>query len=131
MDLFSKLKKMKVMLIDDDEWIRDSMTMFFEGEGCQISAFESAEEGMEALQEHAFDIIIADYRLPGMDGLEFFRHVQKSYPDTVKILITAYGSKELTDEAQGIGIGAFIDKPFTSEVIERSLYKSIEDFGQG
>ena len=125
MDLFSRLKDMKILLIDDDEWIRDSLTLFFEDEGCRLVAFETAEEGMDALKKKSYDIIIADYKLPGMDGLEFFRHLQKSHPDVKKILITAYGSKGVVSEAFKLGVHDFIDKPFTSETIENSLSRLI------
>ena len=126
MDLFKKLKEMKILLIDDDEWIRDSLTLFFENEGCRLVALETAEEGIDALKNKSYDIIIADYRLPGIDGLEFFRHLQKSHPNVIKILITAYGSKGVVSEASKLGIHDFIDKPFTSETIENSLSRLIE-----
>ncbi len=126
MDLFSKLKKMKILVIDDDEWIRDSLGLFFEGEGCRLLALETAEEGIEAMKKQAFDIVISDYRLPGMDGLAFFRHVQKIHPSVMKILITAYGSEEVMSEASKLGVHDFIDKPFTSETIETSLSRLIE-----
>jgi len=126
MDLFSKLKEMKILLIDDDEWIRDSLTLFFEGEGCRLVAFETAEEGLDAIKKKSYDIVIADYKLPGMDGLEFFSLLQKSHPNVIKILITAYGSKEVVSEAFKVGIHDFIDKPFTSESIETSLSRLIQ-----
>ena len=44
-------------------------------EGCRLVAFETAEEGIDTLEESSYDIVIADYKLPGMDGLEFFRHL--------------------------------------------------------
>ncbi len=121
MDLFNKLKKMQMLLIDDDEWIRDSLSLFFEGEGCHLLALETAEEGMEALKRHDYDIIIADYKLPGMDGLEFLRQIQESHADVMKILITAYGSEEVVSEAKRLGARDFIQKPFTSEAVEESL----------
>jgi len=46
-DLFSKLKKMRMLLIDDDEWIKDSLSLYFEAEGCHLLALETAEEGNE------------------------------------------------------------------------------------
>jgi len=104
MDLFSKLKEMNVLLIDDDEWIRGSMSLFFEGEECHLVALETAEEGMEAIKRQAYDIIIADYRLPGMDGLEFLSCVKESNPEAMKILITAYRSDEVVGEAIKMGI---------------------------
>ena len=126
MELFSKLKEMKILLIDDDEWIRDSMSLFFEGEGCHLLALETAEEGLEALKRKIYDIIIVDYRLPGMDGLKFLKLIQGFNPNAKKILITAYGSEEVFSEAKRMGILAFIEKPFTSEDIQSSLSKLIE-----
>jgi len=125
MDLFKKLKEMKILLIDDDEWIRDSMSLFFESEGCHLLALETAEKGMEEVREKHFDIIIVDYRLPGMDGLAFLKRIQKSHPDTLKILITAYGSERVVSEAESVGVHDFIEKPFTSENIEKSLARLI------
>ena len=121
MDLFTKLKSMKILLIDDDEWIRDSLRLFFESEGCQIVALETAEEGLKALQCESYDIIITDYRLPGMDGLTFLEQIQASHTNAVKILITAYKSKEVVNQAKNIGVQGLISKPFTSETIETSL----------
>ena len=125
MDLFSKLKKMRILLIDDDEWIRDSLSLYFEGEGCHLLALETAEEGIEALKGQNYDIIMVDYRLPGMDGLEFLKRIQGPYPHTMKVLITAYKSKEVVSKAMKIGIDDFIEKPFTTRNIEEALYRLI------
>jgi DNA-binding NtrC family response regulator len=124
-DLFKKLKKKKILLIDDDEWIRSSMRLFFETEGCKLLTFETAEEAIEALKQQRYDIIITDYRLPGMDGLQFLNHSQQLCPDALKILITAYRSPDIVSEAQKAGIHDFIEKPFTSKTIEYSLSRLI------
>jgi DNA-binding NtrC family response regulator len=121
MDLFAKLKTMKILLVDDDEWIRDSLRIFFEAEGCHIVALETAEEAMEELNSRDYDIIITDYRLPGMDGVEFFKQIKNSHPDSIKILITAYKSDVVVSEAKNAGVLHLIAKPFTSETIEASL----------
>lgn len=125
-DLFGKLKEMKVLLIDDDEWIRDSLSLFFESEGCHLVAVETAEEGMEELKRRGYDVIIVDYRLPGMNGLEFLERIKASHPEALKILITAYGSKDVYLKASRIGVQGFIDKPFTIRTIEDSLSCLIE-----
>jgi DNA-binding NtrC family response regulator len=121
MDLFTRLKSMKILLIDDDEWIRDSLRLFFESEGCHLVAFETAEEAIEALHRQDYDIIITDYKLPGMNGVAFFKQIQNSHPDTIKILITAYKSEVVVNEAKKAGVQHLIAKPFTSETIEASL----------
>jgi len=125
MDLFSKLKYKKMLLVDDDEWIRDSLTVYFGTEGCHILAVETAEEGLELLKQQDYDIILLDYKLPGIDGLTFSKKIQEIRPDAIKILITAYKNKEIVSEAVSAGIQDFIDKPFTIKTIEDSMSRLI------
>lgn len=125
MDLFKKLRGKKILLIDDDEWIRDSLSLFFESEGCELLALETAEEGVEILSKQPYDIIIADYKLPGMNGLEFFEHIKTQGAPVVKILITAFGSEEVMSEAHTIGIVEIIEKPLTTRTIVDTLSKLI------
>jgi len=126
MDLFSKLRKMNILLVDDDELIRHSMTLFFEFEGCRLHTVATAEEGLKELEKKTYDIIIADYRLPGIDGLELLERSREINPYAMKILLTAYGSKEIVSEAHRLGAQDFIPKPFTMEAIEDSLARLIE-----
>ena len=125
MDIFDRIKNMKILLVDDDEWIRDSLRLFFEAEGCNLLAFETAEEGMEAVKQQVYDIVISDYKLPGMDGLEFLRRVKEKQPNAFEILITAYANCEIVKEADEIGIKDIIPKPFTSEDVETSLSRIV------
>lgn len=126
MNLFSKLKNKKILLVDDDEWIRDSLTLYFDTEGCQMIAVETAEEGMELLKQQDYDIILLDYKLPGIDGLTFSRKIQEIRPDAIKILITAYKNKKIVSEAVNVGIQDLIDKPFTIKTIEDSILQLIQ-----
>ena len=127
MDLFDKLKDMKILLIDDDEWIRDSLSLFFEFEPCVFQALETSEQGLKELETKDYDIIILDYRLPGMNGLEFLKRIQGTHPQVIKILITAYGSKEIFSQAIELGVHDFIDKPFSTKAIEDSLWRLTEE----
>ena len=130
MNLYKKLRNMKMLLIDDDEWIRDSLSIFFESEGCHLKALETAEEGLKALEKQPYDIIIVDYRLPGMDGLDFLRQIKNSYSNAIKIMVTAYGNKELISEAKQIGVQGFLEKPISTKSIETSLSRLIEEHDQ-
>jgi DNA-binding NtrC family response regulator len=126
MDLFSKIREMKIFLIDDDEWIRDSLRIFFETEGCRVLALETAEEGLSAIRDQAFDIIIVDYKLPGLNGIEFLKRINKTQPEAIKILITAYRNKNVVSEARKLKIQGLIEKPFTSDTIMASLAYAIK-----
>ena len=126
MGLFDELRNMSVLLIDDDEWIRDSLSMLFESEGCRLTALETAEDGMEAIKKQTFDILVADYRLPGMDGLTFLRHVRSTQPQIMTALITAYKNGALVSEAEKLGVKIFIEKPFTTQTLETSLTRLLQ-----
>ncbi len=121
MNIFERLINLKILLVDDDEWIRDSLSLFFEAEGCNLLTFETAEEGMEARQTAIYDIVISDYKLPGMDGLEFLKRVKEKQPNVFEILITAFTNREILKEAKMMGVKDIIPKPFTSEDVETSL----------
>ena len=126
MDPFHKLIKLKTLLVDDDELIRDAFSLAFMNKGCFLKATETAEEGLRALEEESFDIIISDLKLPGIDGLEFFRHAKVSQPHTVKVLITAYGDENVVSRAFGIGVHKFIEKPFSIKKFITSLAMLVE-----
>jgi DNA-binding NtrC family response regulator len=121
MNLFEEIKDKKILLIDDDESIRDSLSMFFQGEGIRIDTLETAEEGIKALEKQYYDIIITDYKLPGMDGLSFLKHIHELCPDSFKIFLTTYGSKEEFTAATQLGVDEYIVKPFTTKLIKDAL----------
>lgn len=129
MDLFQMIKSKKILLIEDDESIRDSMKMFLIGEGIRIDTEETAEEGIQALEKQHYDIIIIDYRLPGMDGLMFLKLARDLCPDSFKILMTAFGSKKLFEDAAALGVDEYIEKPFTAKLIRNALARYKEKAG--
>lgn len=118
MAMHDTLADMKILTIDDDQWIRNSLTYYFKKKALSFVALESAEEALELLTGEAFDIVICDYKLPGMDGLAFFRQLKNRYPHVQTVLITAYGTDEVVAEATALGITEFIQKPFTTKTIE-------------
>ncbi len=126
MDLFSKLRNMKILIIDDDEWIRDSLRIFFEAEGCHVVVLETAEEGLAELKYQAYDLIIVDYKLPGLDGIEFLKRTYDEQSDAMKVLITAYRTDSVISEARKLKIQGFIQKPFTSDSLMASLAHLME-----
>lgn len=126
MDLYLKLRTMRIMLVEDDPWIRDALCLAFRNEGCHLVAFDNATEAVEAVKRDPFDIIISDYWLPDMDGLSFLKLAGNHQPEVVKIIITAYPTSQVNYEVGMMGIHDFIQKPFTIETIERSLAKFVK-----
>jgi len=129
MDFSTEPGKINILLIDDDQWIRDSMAMYFEEGEYRLVVCETAEEGLDALRNEEYRVVIADYLLPGMDGLEFFKRVRESHPGLLRILITAYGNQKILDEAKAMGVEAVIEKPFTVETVKQFLYRLLQERG--
>ena len=127
MNLSDKLNKVNILLIDNDELIRDSLSLFIQCEGGHFLAVDSAEKGLEALKQKKYDVIISDFTLPAIDALSFFRLVEKNYPDASKVLITSIFTSYIVSEAIMIGIRNFIQKPFTSKTIEKSLHQLLNN----
>ena len=126
MNPFNELKRVKTLLVDDDEFIRDSLKIAFTTKGCSMRVAESAEEGLQAIKEEQFDIIISDFRLPGMNGLDFLKLATVTQPQAVNILITAYRDEYCFSEAIRIGVTELIEKPFSVKALVTMLALSLK-----
>jgi len=121
MDPFSKIKKMKTLLIDDDELIRDSLSMAFSTKGCFLMAVGSAEEGLCAVQENEFDIIISDFSLPGMNGIDFFKQAVIDQTDSMNVLITGNVRSKNLIKKNKAKVHDFVQKPFSVTQLAHSI----------
>lgn len=121
MNLWVRLEGSKILLVDDDERIRDSLRLFFEDQGCSLMAVGSSERALEELARHSFDIIILDYKLPGMNGMELLERIRETHPAAAKIFTSAYSSEGLFAQAKEAGAVGFVKKPLTAEKIEECL----------
>lgn len=112
MDSFQKLKNKKTLLVDDDGLIRESLSMAFLSRGCELKAVESAEKGIEVLKHERFDIIISDFKLAGMNGMEFFEVSGLSQAGSVNVLISGNVQEDELIDMERLGIHEFVEKPF-------------------
>lgn len=120
------LKYLKTLLIDDNEFIRNSMEIAFRQKGYPLRTAATAEEGLEKIAVENFDIVISDYRLPGINGLTFLRHAGGSRPDMIKILISAGGDHATVAAAYAIGVHDYLQKPFTLNTLWATLTMHVE-----
>lgn len=115
------LRTMRILLVDDDDWIRDAIKTYLTCEGCNVTALSTAEDGMTAFNACPFDLVISDYRLPAMDGLTFLGVLIQSHRTSLTVLITGYGNDDLIRDATRLGVKLVIEKPFDLEELERRL----------
>ncbi len=131
MNPFNELRQVKTLLVDDDEFIRNSLELAFKTKGCPLQVAQSAEEGLQAIKAQHFDIIISDLRLPGMNGLDFLKLTSVTHPDAIRFLITAYRDDHMLSKAIRSGIDQFIDKPFAVNVLINLLAVALKRQAKG
>ena len=103
-------ERKKILLIDDDKWIRLFFKSFSNEEDCCLITLETAEQGLKKLEEQEFDIIAVDQDLLGMSGLEFLVRIQESHPHAIRILIIEPQDRDLVSFAKNSGIQGFMEK---------------------
>ncbi|MBU1070086.1 sigma-54 dependent transcriptional regulator [Myxococcota bacterium] len=116
----------RLLLVDDEAAILDSLRRLLERDGYVVSTARSAEEALGILQRETFDLLVTDLRLPHLSGLELLRLVRRMSPDTEVILMTAYGQIEDAVEAMKEGAYDFLPKPVKKAALTKTLDKAME-----
>jgi len=104
--------KMSVMIVDDEAIVRESLFHWFKKYGHVVETAASGFEALEKLGEYPFQLLFVDIKMPGMDGIELLEKVKTEYPDTLVIIITAFGSIDSAVKAMRIGATDYLLKPF-------------------
>jgi len=110
-----------VYIVDDDEAVRDSLSLLLQSKGYWVKSFGSAPEFLGAVASLAAGCLIVDIRMPEMDGLTLQQRLVERGLDFALIVITGHGDVPLAVRAMKAGAVDFIEKPFTSEAILNSL----------
>ncbi len=104
-----------ILLVEDNDTMRAGMLQILKKAGHEIAGAASGKEGLGLLKDSPFDMVITDYKMSGMDGLEVLKAIKKMKPEIEVIVITAFGSIEVAVEAMKAGAWDFVTKPFSKE----------------
>jgi len=107
----------RVMFVDDEEGVRTSWNRYLVGKGFDVTTAEDGETAVSYLREEPVDVVVADLRMPGLDGLELLEWVHESRPDTRFILLTGYGSDAIERKARELGAYEYLNKPISPETL--------------
>ena len=116
----------RVLIIDDEEGIRTSLSLFLEDEGYAVRGAADAEWALTAVGSEAFDIIVCDVRMPGRDGLDLLPDLIRAQPDATVLMMSAYGELEQSLEAVRLGAYDYLAKPFQPDELLLTIRKAEE-----
>ncbi|MFQ6045144.1 MAG: sigma-54-dependent transcriptional regulator [Gemmatimonadales bacterium] len=117
---------MKVLIVDDDPGLRQSLGLLLKAEGYEIQAEGVPETALERALSNPFDLVLCDVRMPGMNGLEFLRRYREGGGGALVIMMSAYGGEEAAIEAMKEGAYDYLPKPFRSDEVLLTLRKAEE-----
>ena len=118
--------KGRILVVEDERSMREVLKILLEEEGYDVSAASDGLEGMEAVRANIFDLVITDIKMPGADGFEVLKLVKEVYPETIVIMVTAFGTTESAIEAMKKGAYDYINKPFKIDEIRLVVKKAFE-----
>lgn len=120
----------EILVVDDESLIRDLISMSLSRLGHRIRAAKSAQEGLDAYEQARPDLVLSDFKMPGMTGLEMAEKMLASDPTACIILMTAFGTIETAVKAMKIGVQDFIekdaDKGFRVEMLEHTVSQVLQ-----
>ncbi len=118
----------RILIVDDEENTRIGLTKLLTNEGFEVESAANGNEALDRLGQKKVNLVISDINMPGMNGLAFLRELNRKFPSTSVIMITAYGGVESYLEAMNLGAYEYLHKPVRLDEL-RSVMKKI--FGGG
>ncbi len=123
------MKSNRIMVIDDEKIVGDMAKLSLEQEGYVVETFLNAEPALKRLQEEKFDVVVTDYKMKGIDGMEVLRTVKDLYPTTQVIMITAFANLDAAIEALRRDVHDFFPKPVKIKELKASIKRALEKHG--
>jgi DNA-binding NtrC family response regulator len=105
-------KKISILIVDDEESVRDSLFNWFIEDGYRVQIAEDAKKALTILESDDIDIILADIKMPGMDGLEMLRRIKSLRKEAIVIMMTAFATVDTAVQALKDGAFDYVTKPF-------------------
>jgi two-component system NtrC family response regulator len=116
----------KVLAIDDDISFRRVLEYNLQEEGYEVLTAATGEEGLRLFDEQRTDLVITDMKMPGMDGLQVLKGIKERSPETLVIIITAFGAVDSAVEAMKLGAYDYITKPFNRDELKLVVRKALQ-----
>jgi two-component system response regulator HydG len=119
----------RILIVDDEEDLVNTLQRLLQTEfpGSRVDVAFSGEEGLSRLAARSYDLLIADFRMPGFDGLELIKGVRYLDTRVPIVLMTGYGSMSVREEADQLGVNLYVAKPFDVDKMLSAVRKLLQD----
>ena len=121
----------RILIVDDEKNVAE---MLLEGLGslphCEIAVATSGDQALQIFEQHPFDLLITDYKMPGTDGLALATRIRQQFPQTIIIMITAYGDEALYEMADHDTIQHVMEKPIDLREIRSVTFEALAGSGK-
>jgi ActR/RegA family two-component response regulator len=111
----------QILVMEDDLSVAKGLEMILSEEGHTVNLADTGKLAMQAFRQKCFDLLVADLRLPDIDGMEVIKQIKADKPETEVIVITGYGTTATAVEAMKLGVHDFLPKPFTEDQIKTAI----------
>jgi len=115
----------RIMVIDDEKIVGDMAKLSLEQDGYVVETFLNAEPALKRLEKERFDIVVTDYKMKDIDGMEVLRVVKDRYPATQVIMITAFANLDAAIEALRRDVHDFFPKPVKIKELKASIKRAL------
>jgi DNA-binding NtrC family response regulator len=118
--------RQKILVIDDDSSLRRILEYNLQEDGYDVYVAASGGEGLQAFDEHSPSLVITDLKMPGIDGFQVLREIKERNPETLVMIITAFGAVDTAVEAMKLGAYDYITKPFNRDELKLVVRKALQ-----
>ncbi len=116
----------KILVIDDEDSIREYLSMMLEREGYEVRASADGKKAIKLNSQDEFDVVVTDIQLPGMSGIEILSSLKESDPTVPVIIVTGHASQESAIEALNLGAFYYLLKPVSNEELKQVVRNALE-----
>jgi NADH-quinone oxidoreductase subunit E/NADP-reducing hydrogenase subunit HndA len=117
---------LKILIVDDEPIIIRSCEAILKAEGYNIEGTLSAKDAILRMEQHSYDLVFTDLKMPEVDGITLIRWIKQKRPDTGIVIITGYPSQDTIKDALELGIIDYVPKPFTPAVLSDVAKRAVE-----
>jgi DNA-binding NtrC family response regulator len=116
----------KILVVDDEKGMRESLSEWLREDGYDVASLDCGEAAVACVEEKAFNLVLVDLKMPGIDGIETMKRIRQRWPDLPVIIITAYATVDTAVQAMKEGAFDYVVKPFNPEEISIMIAKVLQ-----